>query len=105
MVGARAGSPLVVGEGKDEYFLASDALALAGATDRIAYLDEGDVASISQGSWTVFDRDGRRVEREVRTVKTSGTEAELGPYRHFMQKEIFERPRAVPIREGWGRSR
>jgi glutamine---fructose-6-phosphate transaminase (isomerizing) len=95
VVGARAGSPLVVGRGKDEFFLASDALALAGATDQVAYLDEGDVVSISQGDWKVLDRDGRPVEREVRTVKTSGAEAELGPYRHFMQKEIFEQPRAV----------
>ena len=95
VVGARAGSPLVVGEGKDEFFLASDALALAGATDRVAYLDEGDVVAISRSDWKVLDRDGRAVEREVRTVKTSGAEADLGPYRHFMQKEIFEQPRAV----------
>jgi glucosamine--fructose-6-phosphate aminotransferase (isomerizing) len=95
VVGARAGSPLVVGRGKDEFFLASDALALAGATDQVAYLDEGDVVSISDSQWQVLDRDGRTVEREVRTVKTSGAEAELGPYRHFMQKEIFEQPRAV----------
>jgi glucosamine--fructose-6-phosphate aminotransferase (isomerizing) len=95
VVGARAGSPLVVGVGKDENFLASDALALAGTTDRIAYLEEGDVAAIDQKGWRVVDADGRAVEREVRTVKTSGAAAELGPYRHFMQKEIFEQPRAV----------
>jgi glucosamine--fructose-6-phosphate aminotransferase (isomerizing) len=95
VVGARAGSPLVVGVGKDENFLASDALALAGTTDRIAYLEEGDVASIDRNGWRVLDADGRAVEREVRTVKTGGTAAELGPYRHFMQKEIFEQPRAV----------
>jgi glucosamine--fructose-6-phosphate aminotransferase (isomerizing) len=95
VVGARAGSPLVVGVGKDEFFLASDALALAGATDQVAYLDEGDVASISSDEWKVLDRAGRSVRREVLTVKTSAAEAELGPYRHFMQKEIFEQPRAV----------
>ena len=95
VVGARAGSPLVVGVGKDENFLASDALALAGTTDRIAYLEEGDVAAIDQKGWRVVDAAGRSVEREVRTVKTSGVAAELGPYRHFMQKEIFEQPRAV----------
>ena len=95
VVGARAGSPLVVGEGKNEFFLASDALALAGATDRIAYLDEGDVVRISHGDWKVVDREGHAVEREIRTVQTSGSQAELGPYRHFMQKEIFEQPRAV----------
>src|SRR5918995_2067285 len=95
VVGARAGSPLVVGVGNAEHFLASDALALAGTTDRIAYLEEGDVAAIDQAGWRVVDSEGRAVTREVRTVKTSGAAAELGPYRHFMQKEIFEQPRAV----------
>ncbi len=95
VVGARAGSPLVVGQGEDELFLASDALALAGATDRVAYLEEGDVVRISESDWKVLDREGRVAARELRTVKTSGVEAELGPYRHFMQKEIFEQPRAV----------
>jgi glutamine---fructose-6-phosphate transaminase (isomerizing) len=95
VVGARAGSPLVVGVGEAEHFLASDALALAGTTDRIAYLEEGDVAAIDHAGWRVLDADGRAVTREVRTVKTSGQAAELGPYRHFMQKEIFEQPRAV----------
>ena len=95
VVGARAGSPLVVGLGQSENFLASDALALAGTTDRVAYLEEGDVVCIDERSWKVTDLDGRAVTREVRTVKTSGVAAELGPYRHFMQKEIFEQPRAV----------
>jgi glucosamine--fructose-6-phosphate aminotransferase (isomerizing) len=95
VVGARAGSPLVVGIGEGEYFLASDALALVGTTERIAYLEEGDVASVSLQGWQVFDRSGRRVEREVRIVKAAAAVAELGPYRHFMQKEIFEQPRAV----------
>src|SRR5688572_27863152 len=95
VVGARAGSPLVVGVGQGEHFIASDALALAGTTDRIAYLEEGDVVAIDEKSWSVVDAHGSAVAREVRTVKTSGVAAELGPYRHFMQKEIFEQPRAV----------
>ena len=95
VVGARVGSPLVVGVGKNENFLASDALALAGATDRIAYLEEGDVAEIGLDGFQVVDAAGREVKRAVKTVQTVGEAAELGPYRHFMQKEIFEQPRAV----------
>jgi len=95
VVGARAGSPLVVGVGAGENFIASDALALAGTTDRIAYLEEGDVVAIDEGGWRVQDFQGNAISREVRTVKASGVAAELGPYRHFMQKEIFEQPRAV----------
>ena len=95
VVGARAGNPLVVGIGKGEHFLASDALALAGTTDRIAYLEEGDVAEVSLEGFRVVDAGGKPVQRPVKTVQTSGTAADLGPYRHFMQKEIFEQPRAV----------
>jgi len=95
VVGARAGSPLVIGVGNAEHFLASDALALAGTTDRIAYLEEGDVAEISRESFRVIDAAGRDARRPVVTVKTDGTAAALGPYRHYMQKEIFEQPRAV----------
>jgi glutamine---fructose-6-phosphate transaminase (isomerizing) len=95
VVGARTGSPLVVGIGEGECFLASDAMALAGSTERIAYLEEGDVATIGLDGWRVVDGEGRAAAREVRVVKTSGAAAELGPYRHFMQKEIFEQPRAI----------
>ncbi len=95
VVGARAGSPLVVGVGKNENFLASDALALAGTTDRIAYLEEGDVAEIGLEGFQVIDATGREAKRAVKTVQTVGEAAELGPYRHFMQKEVFEQPRAV----------
>src|SRR5919106_5788378 len=95
VVGARAGSPLVVGVGADENFIASDALALAGTTDRIAYLEEGDVVAIDERGWRVEDLQGNTLSREVHTVKVTGAAAELGPYRHFMQKEIFEQPRAV----------
>jgi len=95
VVGARSGSPLVVGVGDGECFLASDAMALAGSTDRIAYLEEGDVVEIRRDRWRVVDREGRTASRPVRVVKTGSVAVELGPYRHFMQKEIFEQPRAV----------
>ncbi|MBI2754084.1 MAG: glutamine--fructose-6-phosphate transaminase (isomerizing) [Betaproteobacteria bacterium] len=95
VVGARAGSPLVIGEGRGEMFLASDALALAGTTERIAYLEEGDVAEIGLDRYRVVDAAGQAATREVRVVKAAGAAVELGPYRHFMQKEIFEQPRAV----------
>jgi len=95
VVGARFGSPLVAGLGQGENFLASDAMALAGTTDQIIYLDEGDVVELRREQVTIVDRDGQHVEREVRTVNVATGGAELGPYRHFMQKEIFEQPRAV----------
>jgi len=95
VVGARAGSPLVIGVGKGEHFLASDALALAGTTDRIAHLEEGDVAEIGRDAYRVVDAAGRAAKRAVRTFAAMNAAADLGPYRHFMQKEIFEQPRAV----------
>src|SRR5512135_3382771 len=81
VIGARAGSPLVVGVGKNENFLASDALALAGTTDRIAYLEEGDVVEIGLDGFRVLDSAGREVKRTVNTVQTIGEAADLGPYR------------------------
>ncbi|KGS42489.1 glutamine-fructose-6-phosphate transaminase [Burkholderia pseudomallei MSHR5492] len=95
VVGARQGSPLVVGFGERENFLASDALALAGSTDRFTFLEEGDVCELTLEGVTVVDRDGARAARGVRVVAAYGGAVELGPYRHFMQKEIFEQPRAI----------
>ncbi|AUT69827.1 MULTISPECIES: glutamine--fructose-6-phosphate transaminase (isomerizing) [Paraburkholderia] len=95
VVGARQGSPLVVGLGEGENFLASDALALAGSTDRFIFLEEGDVCELTLEKVRVFDRDGNPADREVRQVAAYGGAVELGPYRHFMQKEIFEQPRAI----------
>jgi glucosamine--fructose-6-phosphate aminotransferase (isomerizing) len=99
VVGAREGSPLVLGVGQGENFLASDAMALAGVTDQIVFLEEGDVVDLQQGKYWISARqaDGRfaRVERPVKTVHAHSGAAELGPYRHYMQKEIFEQPRAI----------
>jgi glucosamine--fructose-6-phosphate aminotransferase (isomerizing) len=97
VIGARAGSPLVLGVGKDnsENFLASDAMALAGVTDQIVYLEEGDVVDVQLGKYWIVDADHKPVTRVVKTVQAHSGAAELGPYRHYMQKEIFEQPRAV----------
>ncbi|MDR6539132.1 glutamine--fructose-6-phosphate transaminase (isomerizing) [Variovorax soli] len=97
VVGARAGSPLILGVGQDggENFLASDAMALAGVTDQIVYLEEGDLVDIQPGRYWIVDRTHKAVERPVRTVLAHSGAAELGPYRHYMQKEIFEQPRAI----------
>ena len=99
VVGAREGSPLVLGVGDGETFLASDAMALAGVTDRIVYLEEGDVVDVQMGKHWIVGRqaDGSRrpVDRPVRVVQAHSGAAELGPYRHYMQKEIFEQPRAI----------
>ena len=97
VVGARAGSPVIlgVGQGHGENFLASDAMALAGVTDQIVHLEEGDLVDIQLGKYWVVDRQHKAVQREVKTVQAHSGAAELGPYRHYMQKEIFEQPRAI----------
>ena len=95
VVGARAGSPLIWGVGKSENFLASDAMALAGVTDQIVYLAEGDVVDIGLNHCQVYDASQQAVSRAVQTVKAQSMAADLGPYQHYMQKEIFEQPRAI----------
>ncbi len=97
VIGARAGSPLIVGVGSEggENFLASDAMALAGVTDQIVYLEEGDVVDLQLGKYWVVDKDHKPVTRVAKTVHAHSGAAELGPYRHYMQKEIFEQPRAI----------
>jgi glutamine---fructose-6-phosphate transaminase (isomerizing) len=97
VIGARAGSPLILGVGQDkqELFLASDAMALAGVTDQIVYLEEGDVVDLQLGKFWIVDKGHKPVQREVKTVLAHSGAAELGPYRHYMQKEIFEQPRAI----------
>lgn len=98
LVGARQGSPMVLGVSADARYLASDAMALATVTDQIAYLEEGDLVDLRADHHTVFNRHDdycEPVTRTVRTVAAHGEAAELGPYQHYMQKEIFEQPRAI----------
>jgi glucosamine--fructose-6-phosphate aminotransferase (isomerizing) len=106
VIGARQGSPLVLGVGgadASERFLASDAMALAGVTDQFVYLEEGDVVDLRPGQHTIrhlYAATGRHEvvpveQRPLRTVTAHSGAVELGPYRHYMQKEIFEQPRAI----------
>ena len=95
VVGARYGSPLVIGLSGTESFLASDPLALSDVTDRFVFLQDGDIADLSCNGNRIMNRDGELVVREARTLRHPPAEAALGPYRHFMQKEIFEQPLAV----------
>ena len=95
LIGARRGSPLVVGYGEDEMFLGSDAIALGPLTRRISYLEEGDWVVIRRGSVQVFDAEDRPVTRPIVDSQVTGGLIDKGGYRHFMQKEIFEQPTVV----------
>jgi glucosamine--fructose-6-phosphate aminotransferase (isomerizing) len=95
MTCARVGCPLLIGLGEGENFVASDVSAVLSSTRRVIYLDEGDVAEIARGGVRIFDRDGRPVERKVHVSDVSLASLELGPYSHFMQKEIHEQPKAL----------
>jgi glutamine---fructose-6-phosphate transaminase (isomerizing) len=95
LIGARLGSPLVVGYGDGETFLGSDALALAPLTQRITYLEEGDWVVITREGATIYDAGNKRVERPIVHSGASAVAIEKGNYRHFMQKEIFEQPTVV----------
>jgi glucosamine--fructose-6-phosphate aminotransferase (isomerizing) len=92
MIGARKGSPLVVGVGDGEAFLGSDAIAVAPFTDRVIFLEEGDAAILSRDSIEIIDAAGRPTKRAVTIISGSAAAVEKGNYRHFMQKEIHEQP-------------
>ena len=95
LVAARSGSPLVIGLGIGENFLASDQLALLSVTRRFIYLEEGDIAEITRRTVDIYDANGQKVEREVHESNLENDAAEKGKFRHFMQKEIYEQPNAV----------
>lgn len=95
LVVARSGSPLVIGLGIGENFIASDQLALLPVTRRFIFLEEGDVAEITRTSVEIFDKDGNSVEREIHESTANYDAGDKGQYRHFMLKEIYEQPLAV----------
>jgi glutamine---fructose-6-phosphate transaminase (isomerizing) len=95
LVVARMGAPLLLGLGDGENFAASDASALVQVTSRVVYLEEGDCAEVELGHVRVIDAQGREAERAVHISSLSAADVELGPHRHYMQKEIFEQPIAV----------
>lgn len=95
LVAARSGSPLVIGLGIGENFLASDQLALLSVTRRFIFLEEGDIAEITRRSVDIYDCDGHKVEREAHDSNLENDAAEKGKHRHFMQKEIYEQPTAL----------
>ena len=92
---ARLGCPLLIGLGEHENFFASDVSAIISQTRRVIYLEEGDIARVTREQVTITDRDGKPVERAERLSEISANAIDLGPYRHYMQKEIHEQPKAI----------
>ncbi len=95
IVGARRGSPLVLGVGNGEHFLASDVYPLLGETDRFVFLEEGDAVKLDQDGYQVIDSKNQTVNRPVKQVETRADAVQRGDYPHYMLKEIFEQPQAV----------
>lgn len=95
MIGARRGTPLALGYGSDEMYLASDSYALAPLTDKISFLEDGDWLEVSKNNVTIYDEENKIVVRPVRQSNVSAALTGKGEYRHFMQKEIFEQPAVV----------
>ncbi len=95
LVAARSGSPLVIGLGIGENFLASDQLALLSVTRRFIFLEEGDIAEITRRTVDIYDTYGNKVEREIHESNLENDAVEKGKFRHFMQKEIYEQPTAL----------
>ena len=95
MVAAKKESPLIVGVGDGEYYIASDAPAVLDRTNRFIFLEDGDMAVFKDKTFSLMNLDGKEIVRPVRTISWTGAMAEKGGYKHFMLKEIFEQPRAI----------
>jgi len=95
LVVARSGSPLVIGYGVGEHFIASDQLALLPVTRKFSFLEEGDVAEVTRSEVTIYDRDDNPVEREINESNVTHDASDKGKYRHYMLKEIYEQPVAI----------
>ena len=95
IIGARSGSPLVIGVGVDEHYIASDQMALRQVTDRFIFLQEGDLVELSSQGYSIYDPAGASVERPLEQLDEKDQIADKGEYRHYMQKEIFEQPQAI----------
>ena len=95
IVCARLGCPLIIGQGKSEYYAASDISALIGITKKVIYLEDGDFAKLSKNNLEIFNSRFKRVVRKINESKVKKSSMDLGPHDHFMQKEIYEQPRAI----------
>ncbi|MFL2981133.1 MAG: glutamine--fructose-6-phosphate transaminase (isomerizing) [Methylophilaceae bacterium] len=95
LICARLGCPLIIGQGQSEYFIASDISALLGVTRKIIYLEDGDLATLTKNSINIFGSNLKKINRKINHSKVKVSSMDLGPYDHFMQKEIYEQPRAL----------
>lgn len=95
MIAARRGSPLAIGYGDGETYVGSDAIALAAMTNKISYLEEGDVAVLTRSQVSIEDKEGRQANREIRTIRGGNGLFEKDGYTHFMEKEIYEQPSVI----------
>jgi glucosamine--fructose-6-phosphate aminotransferase (isomerizing) len=95
LIAARKGSPLVIGIGKNENFIASDQLALLSKTRKFIFLEDGDIADITSKNISIYDDNGKKVERSIHFSNLKLDQVNLGTFNHFMQKEIFEQPQAI----------
>ena len=95
IIATRKGSPLVIGIGKDGNYIASDQMALLSVTKKFIFLEEGDIAELKLEKITIYDKDGCQVNRPIKISKIKEGQVNLGDYKHFMQKEIFEQPQSI----------